>query len=527
MAAILHKIEQRRLIDSDGIADGASIAFYLTGTLTPTTVYTSSSLATPLANPVVVGAGAQVPDIYLDSSITYRRIITYLDGTVDDTDPYISSYTAGSIAFTQTGTGAVTRTSQSKLAERVSITDFGAVADWNGATGTDNTAAIQAACDTGAHNVYVPQGKFKFTNTIFLRTGQQLVGDSSALYTASSSTPQSLLAFRPAIGGKVGIKNAVGTNGQGVRAIGLDLNDATNYGMQFTTTYGIVVDEAQFYGTFDIGILMDDVYICRLDNVVMGTGCSVKRAGILIGTSNGVRISNFHSSIVPNAVGTCARGIAIHGGGSGKGYWIDNPALQGWTIGIDVGGGVGNLNALGVYTENTVCSARVGSGITAALGTNLQGNWSGPYSGHIQYAARGPIIYAPAFTALRIKTGRFDNTPDSTNGVNRAWSILCGAGALTLAVEQQSVFGNTIDRDLVMREAAGNSPSVDMTSLYGANGAREIILKKDGAFASTHYGLRIDTAGAVSTVVWAPAVIAGTVDPLLTAAMPVPSAILL
>jgi len=47
---------------------------------------------------------------------------------------------------TQSGTGAVARTILGKIFEQpVSVKDFGAQCDWNGTTGTDDTAAIQAA----------------------------------------------------------------------------------------------------------------------------------------------------------------------------------------------------------------------------------------------------------------------------------------------------------------------------------------------------------------------------------------------
>lgn len=92
MAAELHILDQRRLIDTNGIADGSSIYFYYTGTTTLAPIYEDSGLVTPLANPVVVPAGAQVPNIYLDSEITYRRRIVYTDGTIDNTDPYLPPF---------------------------------------------------------------------------------------------------------------------------------------------------------------------------------------------------------------------------------------------------------------------------------------------------------------------------------------------------------------------------------------------------------------------------------------------------
>ncbi len=107
MAAILHQLDQRRLIDTNGIADGASIYFYTTGTLTPAPVYTTAALSVEHSAPIVVAAGAAVPDIWLDSAVTYRRRIVYPDGSVDDTDPYTSGVLqAADLASTAAGKGA-------------------------------------------------------------------------------------------------------------------------------------------------------------------------------------------------------------------------------------------------------------------------------------------------------------------------------------------------------------------------------------------------------------------------------------
>jgi hypothetical protein len=96
MSGILHTYIPNRVIDSNGIADGSSLAFYATGTLTPAAIYSDSGLTTPLANPVVVGAGAAVPSFYLDSTVTYRRKITDSDGnTISDDDPYTGIDSSG------------------------------------------------------------------------------------------------------------------------------------------------------------------------------------------------------------------------------------------------------------------------------------------------------------------------------------------------------------------------------------------------------------------------------------------------
>lgn len=100
-----------------------------------------------------------------------------------------SAYTAGSvgallknllssagstlIGFLQSGTGAVARTVFAKLAERVSVSDFGAVGDGV----ADDTAAIRAALNSRAGRIELPPGTYLVTQTLdFAFAGQRLVG---------------------------------------------------------------------------------------------------------------------------------------------------------------------------------------------------------------------------------------------------------------------------------------------------------------------------------------------------------------
>jgi hypothetical protein len=198
MAAVLHVLDQRRLIDSNGISAGSSIAVYLTGTTTPSTIYSDVGLTTPLTNPVVVGAGAAVPNIYLDSTVTYRRVITYADGSTDDTDPYTAPYVASAVlatssgatlvGFLQAGTGAVARTAQAKMRDVVSVKDFGAVGDGV----TDDTVAIQAAINylntLNGGTLLFPAGTFKVTAPITLADRIKMVGSGGHAGTLISGT---------------------------------------------------------------------------------------------------------------------------------------------------------------------------------------------------------------------------------------------------------------------------------------------------------------------------------------------------
>lgn len=89
-----------RVIDQNGISDGASIYFYANGTTTLQTIYSDAARLTPMANPVVVPAGAAVPNIYLNPDLVYRARCVPSGGgdPIFDYDPY-SGIAAGSIAL--------------------------------------------------------------------------------------------------------------------------------------------------------------------------------------------------------------------------------------------------------------------------------------------------------------------------------------------------------------------------------------------------------------------------------------------
>lgn len=81
--------------------------------------------------------------------------------------------------FTQSGTGASSRTIQAKLADRVSVKDFGAKGDGT----TDDTAAIQAAITyiqtLGGGAVYFPSATYKVTGTLTVTgNGVTLLGEN-------------------------------------------------------------------------------------------------------------------------------------------------------------------------------------------------------------------------------------------------------------------------------------------------------------------------------------------------------------
>lgn len=103
MAGSVVPVVVLRALDSAGNPlSGALLQVYLTGTTTPSPFYTSSSLATPLSNPVVADSTGSFPPMFADPAITYRTQIKTAGGVLlpsGDVDPAVRPFTpaAGSI----------------------------------------------------------------------------------------------------------------------------------------------------------------------------------------------------------------------------------------------------------------------------------------------------------------------------------------------------------------------------------------------------------------------------------------------
>ena len=126
----------------------------------------------------VSGTNVITPALTLGDEVVIRRY----------TAEPVAAPDASEVNFIQSGVGAVTRTSQDKMRESISVKDFGAVGDGV----TDDTVAIQAAITEaetnstlntsfgvalGPQEVYFPPGYYKVTSTLNITKRISLVGD--------------------------------------------------------------------------------------------------------------------------------------------------------------------------------------------------------------------------------------------------------------------------------------------------------------------------------------------------------------
>ena len=115
----------------------------------------------------------------------------------------VSVAVADNVTYSQGGTGSVSRTVENKLQESVSVKDFGAVGDGV----TDDTAAIQAALDSGAKYIVFPESgtnSYLLTNQLSVPTRVTVSAYGATLnWTDFGSTLASTAAEHAATGNAI------------------------------------------------------------------------------------------------------------------------------------------------------------------------------------------------------------------------------------------------------------------------------------------------------------------------------------
>lgn len=153
---------------------GGKLWSYAAGTTTPQTTYTTASGNVAHTNPIILDSAGRVStgEIWLTAGSNYKFVLmTSTDVTLATWDNITGingtgiTTNADSVEYDPPFTGALTSgyTVEDKLAQTVSVRDFGAVGDGV----TDDTAAIQAAIDASTGKVlFFPTGTYRHSATL-------------------------------------------------------------------------------------------------------------------------------------------------------------------------------------------------------------------------------------------------------------------------------------------------------------------------------------------------------------------------
>lgn len=194
--------------DNGDPLSGGKLNTYAAGTTAPQATYTSSSGATPNANPIILNAAGRLSgsgEIWLTEGVLYKFVLTDANNVLIGTYDNISGANDGTaiyaalantadpakgdalVGFRQSNTsgnltGSVGRTVHQKLQEVVSVKDFGAVGD--GAA--NDTAAFQAAATIGGQ-ILVPRGTYRIVGEVIFGSNTTLNVDAGTVFTMDCS----------------------------------------------------------------------------------------------------------------------------------------------------------------------------------------------------------------------------------------------------------------------------------------------------------------------------------------------------
>lgn len=332
---------------------GGKLYTYAAGTTTPQTTYSTYTGApgTERTNPIVLDSAGRVPsggEIWLTQNTTYKFVLkdsndvtiaTYdnISGISDLTLPIDSS----NITYDPPFASSVATNVEARLAQYVSVKDFGAVGDGI----ADDTNAIQNALTYASTLngtcVYMPAGKYKITSTLSFQS------HSTKLYGANRGY----------------IPGTFATDIGGTRIV----YTGTNYAISFNNKqYCEVADLTIKSTTASGGIYIGDIaHFFRVSRVVIDGQSSGVATGF---TSAGIAIErSYYGTIEGCDIAYCSAN-GIYGFRECNGNFFQMNSLRQCGTGIRITDTTSNSDGCSIIS-NEIESARTdpGSGYGIAL----------------------------------------------------------------------------------------------------------------------------------------------------------------
>lgn len=363
----------------------------------------------------------------------------------------------------------------------VSVKDYGATGDGV----TDDTAAIQAAIDSGAGVVYLPEGEYVVTTLTFDNTwiAKKFLGDNPWTTNLVSASTTDILTFTSA---------KVPT----VENIGFKPSSNTVTCINFTlTSQPTVLNCRVNTGPYYRGVETNDNSCYNLTVkgfTVDGPACA--GAHIYVGGSpNNPHIIDVYTSSLPINASTYTYGIDLQGATNGI---VERCTIQGASIGLHTNSGT-NITIDGYYTENTVLPCKFGTDSNPTYNVTMKNcSLKMAYPSHPQYS--------DSFTGIslhRVRGITIDAVYNySLNGTTD--TFLCIRDGYVSDIKNCYV---AIDgADLVADGHIAAETSASGVAVYGEfyEGGTDYmykLVKKVGEFGVTHFKVYRDNTGAEAT----------------------------
>ncbi|PPE73209.1 hypothetical protein C3942_15445 [Solimonas fluminis] len=287
-----------------------------------------------------------------------RRLVNQLRANLADV---ANGFGSSMVGFKLDAVSAASRTVYEKLAERVSVKDFGATGDGV----TDDTAAIQAAVNfaagvVGGGTVFLPCGTYKISASIVVPPGVNLKGEQRNMYTDFGY---------PMLGDGVALE--VATAGLGANFIMVKLQGAHNSSVE-----GISFRTDDFTNTNTVTAISDPDEASGLITVQGNTFERVK---------NGI-VSRGGVCTIWNNFGRDVHGNFIHVLAGAGAFGADNVIAFNSGAGSDNGGiGIavetGENTIMGNMIFNHQYGIRLDTATTPTSGNRVVGNRCEKHSG--------------------------------------------------------------------------------------------------------------------------------------------------
>lgn len=264
-----------QFFDNNGvILSGGKIFTYAAGTTTPQATYTSVTGATLHANPIVLDSAGRVPggEIWLTDGLVYKFVIetatSILIGSYDNIAG-VNSNDASLVSYDPPFANSVATNVEAKLAQTISVKDFGAVCDGV----TDDSAAVQATINAAPEGTQILlMGSIRLGATINVNKSVHIFGGGSR---------QGTQVYAP------------GINAFNVTAAGSKISGFRLYGNRTVGSTGITIDNAA------------KAIVEEMDIELFGVGIHQRTGGFHVDL-NSLRMRNITTKVIwlEDGVGT-------------------------------------------------------------------------------------------------------------------------------------------------------------------------------------------------------------------------------